>query len=232
MQHISSFSRFAGSGDWVYTFTQEWPVPDEKHQLSFSLPFQGLHAPAGTHDGVGDVALNYRYQASGNSHTRVAFAPRLSWLLPTGRSQEGRGAGGFGIQVSLPLSWSWGSQLVTHWNAGATHTFSARDAAGHQADTRTYTLGQSLVWLARPRINLLLETSWTRGQSVAGAGAVARNESLYVSPGIRWAHDARHGLQVVPGLAFPIGAGPSRGQHAVFAYLSFEHPFRNTRGAP
>ncbi|MRR28995.1 transporter, partial [bacterium] len=31
-------------------------------------------------------------------------------------------------------------------------------------------------------------------------------------------------LQVVPGIAFPIGFGPSKGEYGAFAYLSFEHP--------
>ena len=34
------------------------------------------------------------------------------------------------------------------------------------------------------------------------------------------------GLQVVPGLAWPIGIGPSGGTDYLFIYLSFEHPFR------
>src|SRR5437762_13875886 len=41
VQHISSFTRFWNSKDWVYTFTQEWPVPGgERHQLSYTLAFQ------------------------------------------------------------------------------------------------------------------------------------------------------------------------------------------------
>ena len=34
-----------------------------------------------------------------------------------------------------------------------------------------------------------------------------------------------NGLQIVPGVAFPIGAGPSSGDHGVILYLSFEHPW-------
>jgi purine-binding chemotaxis protein CheW len=41
VQHISTLSRTAG-GDWMYTFTQEWPLPDERHQVSFTLPVQAL----------------------------------------------------------------------------------------------------------------------------------------------------------------------------------------------
>ena len=34
------------------------------------------------------------------------------------------------------------------------------------------------------------------------------------------------GLQIVPGIAMPIGVGPSAGEKSVLIYLSFEHPFR------
>ena len=41
VQHINNFTRYWNSKDWVYTFTQEWPVPgDERHQLSYTLPVQ------------------------------------------------------------------------------------------------------------------------------------------------------------------------------------------------
>src|SRR5436190_22726307 len=63
VQHISSFTRFWNSKDWVYTFTQEWPVPgDERHQLSYTLAFQHAGAFPGSGSGIGDVLLNYRYQ--------------------------------------------------------------------------------------------------------------------------------------------------------------------------
>jgi hypothetical protein len=50
--------------------------------------------------------------------------------------------------------------------------------------------------------------------------------SAFVSPGVRWSYDFESGLQIVPGIAFPIGVGPSRREKSVFLYLSFEHPFR------
>lgn len=34
VQHIQSFMYLKKSKDWIYTFTQEWPVPKETHQLS------------------------------------------------------------------------------------------------------------------------------------------------------------------------------------------------------
>jgi hypothetical protein len=46
---------------------------------------------------------------------------------------------------------------------------------------------------------------------------------------VRLAVNRPGGLQIVPGIAVPIGVGPSRGDVAVILYLSFEHPFRARR---
>src|SRR5215470_20118264 len=55
VQHISTFTRFFDSKDWVYTFTQEWPVPgDERHQLSYTLALQHAGAFSGSGVGIGD----------------------------------------------------------------------------------------------------------------------------------------------------------------------------------
>jgi hypothetical protein len=82
-----------------------------------------------------------------------------------------------------------------------------------------------VIWLAHPKLNVMLEGIWTRAQEVSGPGQAARSTEFLVSPGLRGAIDFPSGLQIVPGIAFPFGVGTSRGERAVFAYLSFEHPF-------
>jgi hypothetical protein len=54
---------------------------------------------------------------------------------------------------------------------------------------------------------------------------VARADSWFLSPGVRGAFNCPGGLQIVPGVAWPIGIGPSRGSSYLLVYLSFEHPF-------
>jgi hypothetical protein len=227
VQHISSFTRFWDSKDWNYTFTQEWPVPgDERHQLSYTLA--ALHAGAfpGSGAGIGDVFLNYRYQLVGSGDTRVAFSPRLSLIFPTGDSTLGRGAGSFGLQTSLPLSVVLNKKLVSHWNAGATFFPHAQDDSGDQAATAGYSFGQSLIWLAHTRFNVMLETVFASYQTVVANNRTQWTNSLLLSPGVRWSYNFRNGLQIVPGVGVPIGVGPSAGERAVLLYLSFEHPFR------
>ncbi len=226
VQHISTFSRMWNSKDWSYTFTQEWPAPHNwRHQLSYTLI--GAHAGGfeGSGIGWGDVALNYRYQLLGDGESRVAFSPRLSVLLPTGDVSRGRGFGAPGFQTNLPVSIVLRRRLVSHWNAGATFVPNAQSYDHCRAATLGYTLAQSFVFLATPRVNFLLESVDNRFQSVVQAGRTSWLRTTYISPGIRWAYNFKSGLQIVPGAAMPIGVGASAGERGVFLYLSFEHPF-------
>ena len=225
VQHISAFQLFRGADSWVYTFTQEWPLFGRTHQLSFTVPVQRVQNGSSFATGLGDVAVNYRYQLAGAE--RLSVAPRLSLLLPTGRAKSALGDGALGVQVNLPVSAVVASKVVTHWNAGGSVTPSAKNALGDKATTVAYNLAASVVWLARPTFNALVEVVWTREEEVTGGGRTAASDGLSISPGIRWAHNFSSGLQIVPGIAFPIGLGPSAGDDAVLLYLSFEHPFRS-----
>lgn len=224
VQHINTFMRNRRSGDWQYAFTQEWPVPGLTHQLSYTLPWQRLGASPDGGRGLGDVLLNYRYQLLGDGEARVAMAPRFSLLLPTGDYRQQRGNGALGFQALLPVSVVLTPDWVTHWNLGATYTPGARAADGAKADLTAWTLAQSFVWLAHPNLNAMMEFAFTSGQVVAGPGRTDRADSFYLSPGLRAAINFKNGLQIVPGIAFPIGVGPSKGEKSVFVYLSFEHP--------
>ncbi|HEY3220312.1 MAG TPA: hypothetical protein VGJ80_06245 [Gemmatimonadales bacterium] len=196
VQHISAWQRSLRSPAWGYTFTQEWPVGSQTHQLSYTIPLRRTERPSST--GLGDAAVNYRYQLRADD--RVALAPRLSLLLPTGSSARGLGTGHLGAQLNVPLSVTLAPSLVTHWNAGVTAV----------AQTTSYNLGASAIWLARSTFNVMLEVVWT-----AQDGA----HDVVVNPGIRWAHNCSSGLQIVPGVAFPDGK-------SAFVYLSFEHRFK------
>lgn len=225
VQHISSFMRTWPSGQWAYTFTQEWPFdPRPRHQLSYTIPI--VNPGVGCSSGIGDIALNYRYQLLGNGSARVAFAPRFSLFLPSGDYRLGRGTGGLGLQGSLPLSLVVTKKLVTHWNVGTTIVPRARNPIGQKTATFGYNLGQSFVWLVHPRVNLMLETVWNSSENVVSPGITTRANSLLLNPGVRWAQNFDSGLQIVYGVAAPIGLGPSAGEKGVFLYLSFEHPFK------
>ena len=226
VQHISTLARRDGGG-WAYAFTQEWPLAGLRHQVSFTLPLENAAGPGGG-SGMGDVALHYRYQAVGSGEARLAVAPRASLLLPTGDARRSRGAGGVGVQVNLPASLVLSERLVAHANLGGTWVPAAEDAAGAEAAVTGLSAAQSLVWLAHPSVNLLLEVAWSRDEEVAGPGRTLRSDALAVSPGVRFAIDLPSGLQIVPGIAVPLGVGPSDGERSLLLYLSLEHAFRRT----
>jgi hypothetical protein len=202
-------------------------VFSQAHQVSYTIPIQR----AGEQAGIGDVALNYRYQLLGDADARLAVAPRLSLLVPTGSARRGLGMGGVGLQVNLPASLLLHEGFVTHVNAGVTYHPSARSGEGDRASAVGWNAGQSLVWEAAPRFNALLEAVYTSAESVVGSGRSRRDHAFFLNPGVRWLHDFESGLQIVPGVAVPVGFGPSRGEWGVFVYLSFEHAFGSARPA-
>jgi hypothetical protein len=185
---------------------------------------------------VGDIALNYRYQALEGNHRY--FAPRLSVLLPTGSAANGSGTGGTGIQVNLPLSLELSPHWSSHSNVGGTIVPNGETEDGQKALYRNVTVAQSLIYLPLPTFNLMLETVWSRSTGTlrrAPNGAVSGDlptaQSFIVSPGVRYAFNFASGLQIVPGVAAPITvtghSGAFDAEKSVFLYLSFEHPFRH-----
>jgi hypothetical protein len=224
VQEISLFTWSAVSHSWVYTFTNEWPINGIKHQFSYTIA--ATHTGGFPGAGFGDTALNYRYQLVGSGETRVAVAPRFSVLIPSGDSRYGRGFGGTGLQTNWPLSLVLSPKFVTHFNAGATWIPHAKNDLGDRAGVTGYNLGHSIVWLTNPRFNVLLETVYNDMESVAAPGKTVHQKSLLMSPGIRWAYNFKSGLQIVPGIAVPLGVGPSSGDKGVIVYLSFEQPLK------
>ena len=225
VQHINTFQRPQGGGAWAYSFTQEWPVRGRFHQLSATVPVQHFGTQAAGQTGVGDVMLNYRAQVAGVDGGRVLFAPRATVVLPTGDAEKGMGTGAVGAQVNLPLTLELSGSLVTHTNVGATYTPGAKNAAGASANAQAYNVGQSLVWLVRPELNLMVEAAWASVESVVADDRTERARSFFVAPGVRYAYNLASGMQIVPGAAYVVGAGPSRGERSVFTYLSIEHAF-------
>jgi hypothetical protein len=225
VQQMVTFLRGRG-GAWVASFTQEWPAPAQEHQLSYTLTY-GKAGPGGER-GLGDILLNYRYQAISQAD-RVAFAPRLSAVVAASNADSGASYRGVGLQGMLPVSTTLTPWLVTHSNLGLTWIPAGKDGDA-RAEFLVLSLGQSFVWLPHPRFNVMLETLWSSADARSG-GITRRDQALLVSPGVRWGIDLPHEVQVVLGLAAPLGVGPSAGERSVFLYLSVEAPFWQPVGA-
>lgn len=217
IQHISAFQLMKGNV-WQYSFTEEWPVPGQRHQLSTTIPLLN-----NGEIGIGDIALNYRYQAI--FKPRFAFSPRFSFLLPTGNFRKGLGAGVPGYQLNLPVSYLISRKIAMHYNAGITFTPDSKNGSDTKSDQTIYNYGFSLIFLLKNNFNFMFEVAGNTTTAKSVNTVRTSTGTLFINPGLRYAFNFKSGLQIVPGAAVPIGIGPSRGNSGVFFYLSFEHPF-------
>jgi hypothetical protein len=226
VQHIFNGMSFTlPQNDVVLSFTQEWPVGSQDHQLSFTIPYAFLNS--NTVSGIGDVLINYRYQFC-SSDDWAALAPRVSIVLPTGSSGKGLGMGVVGAQVNLPVSKRLAEHLVAHLNVGATlmPRVKGTNAAGAEVK-RTLTsmnVGGSVIVLASAHLNIMLEAVANFLGEIGATGDIERTVETVLSPGMRYAMDVDQ-LQIVPGVAVPIVFSEGERGVGVFFYLSFEHPF-------
>lgn len=215
VQHISNLVYTRKSRDLEFSFTQEWPFLSQTHQLSYSIPYASLSG--GDAKGIGDVYLNYRYQAMDQT-AWAAFSPRFSVILPTGDDKKELGTGKVGYQVNLPFSKQLNEKIVCHVNAGATLTPGVKTTSGKET-LLSYHFGGSAIYLMKWNINFMLE--YIAQFEDDGAKLTATHT---VSPGFRYAYNAGS-LQIVPGFGIPIQLTGSDKTTSLFLYLSFEHPF-------
>ena len=203
--------------EWQMTFTQEWPLFTQTHQLSFAAAVQGVSGASG----FGDLYINYRWQALAETETVPAFSPRLSLILGTGNASKGLGAGGNGWQVNLPVSKQFGDAYL-HWNAGFTHNPNAESDNG-EYNLFTPHVAMSGIWRLRPMFNLMLESVVEFEQFVESAET--RREAVFtLSPGFRtgWGTAVP---QTIVGVAIPIRTTEGRSSAGVFGYFSYELAF-------
>jgi hypothetical protein len=230
VQHIFSVLRDINkrSGpddrDWHFVFTQEWPLFSQTHQISYTVPYSWLERGRQKVDGVGDVLLNYRFQALYEDETKPAFAPRLSLVLPTGDEKKGLGDDTLGYWINLPLSKIVHDRLTLHANAGL---IVFPDLNGR--NPVSYNLGGSVIYAASRNFNLMLETVGFWGETVNVSGGIDREFSALISPGARYAFNFVNDSQLVVGLGAPIGLTGSAPDFGVLFYLSFEHFFRRQK---
>jgi hypothetical protein len=178
--------------------------------------------------GVGDILLNYRYQALEEGDRVPAFAPRFSLILPTGNRRKGTGNGVVGYQWALPFSKKFPPRLAFHANLGLTYLPGVRTAldAGGLSSKRSLVspnLGASAIFAFTSRVHGMLEWVGTFEQSINGSGSKRRDFISMISPGIRAAVIDEEDLQTVIGVGFPVGVSRAADNFGVLLYLSFEH---------
>ena len=208
-------------------FTQEWPVFSQTHQFSYTVPYSFLRSGGQSDNGVGDVLLNYRYQAYFNEESLRAFAPRFSLVLPTGDADQGFGDETLGFQWNLPFSTAVGDNWFVHANAGL--TFLPDAGPQPRRDLRHYNVGASAIYAASPTLHFMLEWLGTWNERIDTLGRSEREFEAIIAPGVRRAFNLASGSQLVLGLAAPVGLNGSAPDAGVFLYLSFEHNLRRQK---
>jgi hypothetical protein len=222
---------FLEASGWAMTFTQEWPVPGRTHQLSYSIPVNRLNGA----DGLGDIALNYRYQLTEEGPGRPAMAPRVTVLCPTGNAGRGLGVGAWGWQFNLPAS-KQVNDFYFHGNAGLTwyprvKSADSRSASPSAAPDVTLVspfIAGSTIYRLRPMFNLMLESVLTWQDAVTGPGKAATSTITILSPGFRtgWNVGA---AQIIVGAAIPFTFSSGNTDTGIFTYFSYEAPFWKVR---
>ena len=223
-QNILTYRR--DDDGWEAVFTQELPVWSHRHQLSYAIPI----VQPGDGAGIGDVAINYRFQVLDEDAGRPAFAPRFTLLIPTGDERRGRGSGAVSYQVNLPFSKGAG-RLYYHWNVGvtaspgvdATQGFPTLLPVDATATLVTPHVGGSVIWAARPLFNILVESVVEFEEALGAPGATARAVVVTMSPGLRVGWNVGR-TQWVAGAAFPVTRAGGETAVGALGYLSYELP--------
>ena len=89
----------------------------------------------------------------------------------------------------------------------------------------SYNLGASAIVALSPRFDLLLEWIGVFEESINEQGRKDQDFSTVISPGVRAALVDRDKLQIVLGVAAPVGLTRPADDYAVFLYFSVEHNF-------
>lgn len=234
VQHIfnAAYNNDSRGRGWSFSFTQEWPVFSQDHQFSYTVPSYHFIDGADRIYGVGDILLNYRYQALEEGKVKPAFAPRFSLIVPTGNRDRGTGNDVVGYQWNLPFSKKLAPRFVTHANFGLTylpHVRARLDGSTGQFSPRrslvSYNVGASGIFAILPRFHVMLEWVGEFEEGIDDRGRSARDFKPILSPGFRAAVVDEDKLQIVVGAAMPVGLNRKADNHGAFLYLSIEHDF-------
>ena len=232
----------ANSRTWDLDFSQEWPIFTQRHQFAYAIPYAFVDEDAENASGIGDVELNYRYQLFMEEEGLPAVSPSLSLILPTGDEDRGFGTGRVGYSFNLPVSKTISSRMYMNLNAGVTLTpgVQARLSTNRRSrefDLLDFNVGASVFYALTEKFHVVLEATWEsieRIEEFDPRGSRRprrrreRGDEVTLAPGFRWAWDLPGDLQIVPGVAFPIGLTEQTVDYGVFLYFSVEHPFTTT----
>lgn len=231
-QEASIFQNIFGAlrnegGQWAATFTQEWPAPSVRHQLSYALVFDNEGRGS-----MGDVAINYRYQLRTGEGGGTALSPRVSLLLRA-RREHSLEAARVGIELNLPASRQFGD-IFLHGNAGvrmypqvesSVFPLPVELQAPRDVSLVNPFLAGSAILRVKPMVNLMFESVVLFEERIVGRATTARDTTVILSPGTRFGWNLGD-HQLVLGAAVPFEHGSGETTAGIFGYASWELPFR------
>lgn len=217
VQFINVYQKPDDGSDWTYTFINEIPIGDEKHQFSYEIPYSNIDAA--DEQGVEDIKFNYRHEFVRTD--KYVTTGRVSLQTGTGDYKKGFGKSAMGYEASLITSVSITDKWVQHWNLGAGITPDAKNTAGDKANNGKYFWAVSNVYLFSENLNFMLEFAGSEEQETTGAKQAVWGSSTVMSPSIRYAVNVGD-WQFVPGIAYPIGVTTNPGDNELLVYLSIE----------
>ena len=215
-QNIFTFMRT--SSGWEAVFTQKWPVPGLRHQLSYTIPLEHDQGTA-----IGDVRLNYRFEVLSETAAIPACAPRLTVLLPSGDVHPGLRRGGVGWEFNVPFS-KRARDFYFHWNLGGTYLPRTGSSATDVPAPTTPSLAGSVVWRTQSMVNVMLEVLALFPETFETGETSVREKVVTVSPGFRRGWNVGDS-QIVVGVAAPLTFEGGEKRLALFVYASYELPF-------
>lgn len=172
VQHISTIE--FGKSEQTFSFTQEWPLLSQTHQLSYTINSNNNTVfPQ-------KVGINYRYQID-LPNPNIKFAPRFSFFSPINKNNNEQSF----YQFNLPTSYRATEYFYFHLNAGSSFSINNFPESF---------VGGSSIWLFNETNNFLFEFIYEMNGSV---------NTFTLNPGLRNAVNINN-LQIVTGLSFPI----------------------------
>jgi hypothetical protein len=230
VQFIQAFQWNKKARSFDYTFANEIPITDEKHQFSYTIPVS-MNKDDSHSQGIGDVSLEYRTQWV-KRRDEVLVATKFSLFTPIGSVKRGMGAGRYGVKANHAITSILSDFFVTHWNFGSTYYPQSENVEGGTNSTTSFNYGMSLFYMKSDTFNPFVELYAADDEVVNEAGdshkvGSTRQHSFTVNPGMRWAINNEGGSQLVPGISFPytLGTNGAESERGILLYCSFEDKY-------
>jgi hypothetical protein len=209
--------------DTACGLTQEMSIGGGKHLFSYTASYSFLDS--NKVKGVGDIALTYRRQLTGDEDWAVV-SPRVTVFIPTGNVNKGLGSGSLGFQFNLPVTKRLSESFLANFNAGTTilPSVKGQDEAGRdiRRALAAYNLGGSLVWVAHKNFNPLIEYVENFASEIGETGRVIRFNEHVLSPGAGFAWKFGN-LKISPGIALPVTFSRGEVRTGVLFYIGIEN---------